>query len=265
MGMDTKAGRTRGATAAVTLLALVVASPLLAAAKGTGRTAAPSSSRLTMDADGPAEHLRANSLASFSPGLLESSKFSFTAPGQTAASARMQTVERAFRFTPSGKSDNRKALSFGVTSRVTASSADTSRAAAVPAEIAAATVPAAYNVDLAVGWRGFGVSGGYARTEALGGMLPTSLTPKREAVDVAVSYRGKSWKTSLQLAAENNGTPQILTPLLPERRYSVELGGAYLLTPKLSVNGGVRYKVAPNQIEPVRDDQSVYFGTALSF
>ena len=264
MGMEQPAGWTRRTAAAATLLAVVVATPLSAATKVTARTAAPASTKLTIDTDGTAEHLRTNGLASFSPGLLDSAKFSFTAPGQSAASARMQTVERAFRFTPSGKSDNRRALSFGVTSRVTAAAPDTSRAAAVPVEVAAST-PAAYNVDLAVGWQGFGVSGGYSRTEALGGVLPVSLTPKREAVDVAVSYRGKSWKTSLQFAADN-GVPQILTPLMtPDRRYSVELGGAYLLTPKLSVTGGVRYKITPNQVEPLRDDQSVYLGTAFSF
>lgn len=258
-------GRIRPITVAATLLTVVAVQPLHAVSRVQKHAPAPTI-KLTSDADGIGEHLRTTSLTSFAPPLIDTGKFSFTAPGQTAANARLQTVERAFRFTPSGKPDNRRALSFGVTSRVTASATDTSRAAAVPVEVASAT-PAAYNVDLAVGWRGFAVSGGYSRSEALGGTLPTSLTPKREGADVGVSYRGKNWKTSLQLATET-GSPVLLTPLptaLTERQYSVELGGAYLLTPKLSVNGGVRYKVSPGTDEALRNDQSIYLGTAFSF
>lgn len=255
-------GGTRLTAAAV--LTLVAVQPLHAASTSVKRAPA-AAARLTSDADGMAEHLRTTTLASFAPPLIDAGKFSFTAPGQTGANARVQTVERAFRFTPSGKPD-RRALSFGVTARVTAAAVDTSRAAAVPVEVASAT-PAAYNVDLAVGWRGFAVSGGYSRSETLGGALPTSLTPRREGADVGVSYRGRNWKTSLQLATET-GVPVLLTPLptaLTERQYSVELGGAYLLTPKLSVNGGVRYKVMPGTDESLRNDQSVYLGTAFSF
>lgn len=249
------------AAALAAVLLSAVAHP--AGAASLTKRAAASTLRWTADADGLAEHLRTSSLASFAPALIDSGKFSFTAPGQTAANARMQTVERAFRFTPSGKPGSRS-LSLGVTTRVTAAAVDPSRAAAVPVEIAAAR-PAAYNVDLAVGWRGFAVSGGYSRSETLGGTLPTGLTPRREGTDVAVSYRGRNWKTSLQLATET-GAAVLLTPLpsTSDRQYSVELGGAYLLTPKFSLNGGVRYKVTGAD-EPQRNDQSVYFGTAYSF
>ncbi len=225
-------------------------------------------STLAIDDGGNADRLRVGNLASFAPSLVDPGKFSFTAPGQGAANARMATVERAFRFTPSGKTDNRRAFSVGVTSRVVAAVADTSRAAA-PVETAA-VVPAAYNVDLAVGWRNFAVSGGYARSETLGGTLPASLTPRRDAVDVGVSYRGASWKTSLQIAAET-GAPVLLTPITPlsplppDRRYSVEFGGAYLLTPQLSLTGGVRYKTIDSTVDPAKRDQSVYFGTAFTF
>lgn len=241
------------------LLAAVIACPATAASRATPKKATPT---VTLDADGAIEHLRPGSLASFAPSLVNSGKFSFTAPGQSAASARMQTVERAFRFTPSGKSDSRRALSFGMTSRVVAPTVDTSKAAAVPAEVAS-LAPAAYNVDLAVGWRNFAVSGGYSRSDTLGGTLPTSLTPRRDAVDVGVSYRGASWKTSLQIASES-GTPILLSPTPLDRQYSVELGAAYLLTPSLSLNGGVRYKQT-GVTDPAFRDRGVYLGTALSF
>lgn len=261
----TMPGGTLRVISAALLLATAIAHPAAAVTRAAGRHSAPS---LTIDGDGEIEHLRAGTLTSFAPSLVDSGKFSFTAPGQTAATARLQTVERAFRFTPSGKTDSRRALSFGVTSRVVAVATDTSRAAA-PVEIAA-TTPAAYNVDLGVGWRSFAVSGGYSRSDGLGGTLPTSLTPRREALDVGVSYRGASWKTSLQIAAES-GAPVLLTPITPltpvplDRRYSVEFGGAYLLTPQLSVTGGVRYKTTVSPVDPLRRDQGVYLGTALSF
>lgn len=258
-------GRIRLAELAALLLVVVAAYPASAVTKLQPKHVTHT---LTIDADSTSDRLRAIGLASFAPSLVDAGKFSFTAPGQSAANARLATVERAFRFTPSGKTDSRRAFSVGVTSRMVAMTPDTSRAAA-PIETAAAT-PAAYNVDLAMGWRNFAVSGGYSRSETLGGTLPTSLTPRRDAVDVGVSYRGAGWKTSLQIAAES-GAPVLLTPLTPltqsplDRRYSVEFGGAYLLTPQLAVTGGVRYKETVSPVDPMRRDQGVYLGTAFSF
>ena len=235
----------------------------------------PAGARLSLDADGSAEHLRSNTLSSFAPDLIDSSKFSFTAPGQAPANARVASAERAFRFTPSGKVDSRRAFSVGVTSRVTAPVVDTSRAAAVPVEIAAATpAPAAYNVDLGVGWRNFAVTGGYARSDSAAA-LPQTLSlslaaPRQEAVDAGLSYRGASWKTSVAVAAEE-GPALLLNPLATlsptaiDRRYSLEVGGAYLLTPRLSVTGGVKYKETVSPTDPLRRDQAVYLGTAFTF
>lgn len=260
---------------AALLLAVVVACPAFAVTRTVVKHPAAGAT-LILDADGAAEHLRANTLSSFAPDLIDSSKFSFTAPGSTPANARTATVERAFRFTPSGKVDNRRAFSIGVTSRVAAAVVDTSRAAAVPVEVAAAApiAPAAYNVDLAAGWRGFAVSGGYARsdsTAALPQALSLSLAaPRREAVDAGVSYRGASWKTSIQVAAEE-GPALLLNPLAGasptsiDRRYSLDVGGAYLLSPRLSVTGGVNVKQTVGPSDPLRRDQGVYLGTAFTF
>lgn len=259
--------------AAVWLLA--VASPSSAATKVPVRKAAVPT--VSLDVDGIGDHLRANTLTSFAPGLIDSAKFSFTAPGTSPANARLATSERAFRFTPSGKIDSRRAFSIGVTSRVTAPILDTSRAAAVPFEVATATqtAPAAYSVDLAVGWHNFAVSGGYARSDAseslpLALSLSLSTPGRREAVDAGVSYRGASWKTSVQVAAEE-GPALLLNPLASsapaqiDRRYSLEVGGAYSLTPQLSVTGGVKYKATLSPTDPLRRDQAVYLGTAFTF
>jgi len=200
-------------------------------------------------------------LTPFQPPVSDPAKFSFTAPGNSASSARLQTVERAFRFTPSGQSENRKALSIGVSTRVVAAAADRSRAAA-PVETLAA-LPSSYNVDLAVAWKGFAVNTGFSRFEP--GPMALLSGGRRDAIDLGISYRGKNWKTSLQGTAEQ-GSLLVYAPL--ERRYSVEFGGAYVVAPRLSVKGGVRYKLAPETpslLDPDRADQSVYFGTNLAF
>lgn len=198
-------------------------------------------------------------LTPFQPPVSEASTFSFTASGN-AATARLQTVERAFRFTPSGQSDNRKALSIGLNARVVAPAADRSRAA--PPADALAAAPRAYNVDLSVGWKGFALNTGFGQVEP----APTALlSTRKEIIDVGVSYRGKNWKTSLQGTSETGGL-LARSPLEP--RYSVELGGAYSIGPRVSVRGGVRYKMAPTTpslLDSNRDDQSVYLGTNVAF
>ena len=236
-----------GLTGAVAIIAAALPSAALAA-KPTQR----GKSRVAVEAP---DRLRGTTLTPFAPQLLDNARFTFTAPGRTAANARLDTVERAFRFTPSGQT-GRKALSIGVTSKVVTASADTSRIAPE------AGTPTAYNVGLAVGWRGFAVAGGFTRVDTgLAGVGPN----RREGVDVSFGYRARNWKTAVQFAAET-GSPLLLTPL--ERRYSVDVGGAYALGPRLSLSGGVRYKlapVAPGLLDEDRADQSVYLGTAFSF
>lgn len=199
-------------------------------------------------------------LTPFQPPVAEAGSFSFTAPGAAGAASRLQSVERAFRFTPSGQAENRKALSLGVSTRVIAGAPDRSRAAPPPETIAA--LPTSYNVDLSLAWKGFAVNTGFTRVEP----GPMALfSQRREAVDLGVSYRGKNWKTSLQGTAEDV-SPLLFAPL--ERRYSVEFGGAYAVAPRLSVTGGLRYKLAPETpslLSPDRADQSVYLGTNFAF
>jgi hypothetical protein len=221
------------------------------AAKTDGRTAGkPAKQRFSLETP----------LTPFQPAISDSSKFSFTASGSNPAMSRLQTLERAFRFTPSGQSDNRKALSLGVSTRVTAAATDRSRAAA-PIE-SVASLPASYNLDLSVGWKGFAVNTGFGHVEPGPGAL---LAGPRDSVDLGLSYGGKNWRTSLQGTAEQ-GSLLALAPI--ERRYSVQLGGAYAIAPRVSVNGGVRYKLAPltpSLLDPNRDDQAVYLGTNVAF
>lgn len=263
--------------AAAALAVALYACPVLAlqpaaVAKHNKAHAAAKGPVKAVDVDGSVQHLRPATQGSFAPALLDTARFSFTAPGQTAATARMQAAEHAFRFTPSGSNDSRRALSLGVNSRVVAAAPDTSRAAA-PGQFAGPG-PTAYNVDASVGYRGFAVSGGYTHADNVftAGTVPTSLTPpSREALDLGLSYRGKSWKTSVQLGSETiaaaiNSATLVQTPA--ERRYSVEVGGAYAVAPGIAVTGGLRYKLTPTDgalTDPQRKDRAVYLGTAFAF
>lgn len=193
-----------------------------------------------------ADRLRAGSLGSFTPSLVDPTR---------SAAIRSQTVERSFRFTPSGKTTDRKALTLGLTSRVLAPTQRTTVAALD------GLTPTGYNLGVAVGYEGFSLSGGYSRQEngLLGG--------EREGVDLGLSYRGNRWKASLQATGE---LPSHLAgDILPlDKRYAVELGGAYALTSRLSLQGGMRYQLI-TPLDPRltndREDPSVYVGTSFRF
>jgi hypothetical protein len=51
--------------------------------------------------------------------------------------------------------------------------------------------------------------------------------------------------------------------------YAVDVGGSYALTGRLSVNGGVRYKVQHDRLSTLSDSRvdskAVYIGTAFKF
>lgn len=192
---------------------------------------------------------------------------SFT-PSANHRSGRSGVVEeRRFSFTPAGKKGaDRKAVSVGVTSRVarTVPSSETKVAAAA----AAATLPTEVAVDVAVGYDGFALSGGYSRSQA-GTLVP------REGAGVGVSYSAEGWKAALKAVTSAPGDTAPIG-LAPEgESYSFELGGAYALTPGLAVKGGVRYDlVRPeafgrdfvNRDSKIAEESgTIYLGTSVSF
>lgn len=230
--------------------ALVTAAPVLAAPAVPGKVQPK-----------PKFTIETPTLSPFQADVSDPTNFSFTVPGSGAASARAQTVERAFRFTPSGQTENRKALSLGVATRVPAPSPERNRtlAAAEPLVL----TPRAYNVDVSVGWKGFALNTGFSHSEDAA--RPGLVTGERDKLDIGLSYGGKNWRTSLQGTAEERSIVAF-SPL--ERRYSVALGGAYMVAPRLSVSGGVRYRLpteTPSLLDTDRADQSVYVGTNIAF
>jgi len=227
--------------AVAALCVAVMASPAMAAKPK------PAKQRLVVDTP----------LTPFQPQVGEFGRFAFTAPG---APAMPQSLGSGFRFTPSGQADNRRALSLGVAARVTTPVVDRSRAAA-PAD--RFVVPAGYNVNLSLGWKGFAVDTGYSHAE------PVQMSPLNgrmtDQLSLGLSYGGRNWRTSLQGTAEQS-QPLAFAPLT--RRYGLELGGAYRVAPRFSVTGGLRYRIAPEPpslVLPNRDDQAVYFGTNIAF
>jgi len=52
-------------------------------------------------------------------------------------------------------------------------------------------------------------------------------------------------------------------------QYLVDVGGAYNISRRIALTGGVRYRVDENRLNPVadqrRDSQAVYVGTAFKF
>jgi hypothetical protein len=234
-----------GAALIVALPSAVLAVPT--PAQTAKSLAAKPKKKLVEEAAGPAETLRAGTLGSFTPSMVDKSR--------SPALARTATNERSFRFTPSGKIGDRKALTLGLTSRTVVAPRDRAT------QTASVDVTQGYSVGASVGYYGFSLSGGFSRLE-------NSFGPSREGVDLGLSYRGGRWKASLQASGEQPGR-LALDSLAIDKRYAVELGGAYSLNSRLSLSGGMRYQLVtpldPSLRNDERADPSVFVGTAFSF
>ena len=186
------------------------------------------------------------------PINLDVSKFAFTAPGRVASS-KVQTVERSFSFTPSAGS---KGVSLGGSVRSVAPAAERT-ASADPA-----LAPSGYNFDLSVGYRGVQLSGGMSRVDGgLGGR-------SRQGVDVGLGYGARNWQAALQASAERDLTQIVPRAGSPDPRYSLEASGALALSPRVSVGGSLRYRLAPENptpLDPNKDDRAVMLGGAVAF
>jgi hypothetical protein len=168
----------------------------------------------------------------------------------------------SFRFTPSAASSDRsRAVRVAVRAR-SATPAQAIRTGEATASQITAITPLAYNLGVAVGWKGFALSGDVAKVQ--GGPLPGG----REAAEVGVSYAVKKFTGRLAVGADR--TDATLPRIVPqETNYSLDVGGSYSLGRNLSVTGGVRYKIQRERLETLaderRDSQAVYVGTAFRF
>ena len=164
-----------------------------------------------------------------------------------------------FKFTPAAAKGRPSQVRVAIRAR-----ADTgARVADATALAVNALTPASYNLGVAVGWRRFAISGDVAKVKdansALGG---------RESAALGVSYSLKRFTARVAAGAER-GDGRALTPLRKADNYSLDVGGAYSLTSRIAVTGGVRYRVEHERLAALKDDrrdsQAVYVGTAFKF
>jgi hypothetical protein len=218
--------------------------------------AVPGKSRLqpevTTEAESAGFRTKSQALV-LQPINLDVSRFAFTAPGRVASS-RVQAVERGFSFTPSGSS---KGVSVGASVRSVAPSSAAERTAA-----ADGITPAGYNFDLSVGYRGLSLSGGVSRVDSgIGGRT-------REGVDVGLGYGKRNWQAAIEASAQRDSNWLVPRAGTPDPRYAVEARGALALSPKVSVGGSFRYRLAPENptpLDPNKDDSAVMLGGAVAF
>ncbi|WCT73169.1 porin [Sphingomonas naphthae] len=211
------------------------------------------------DARVPASRLRSVSSVTLT-GFGTSSPMAAN-PRRAALLSRAQLddgVEGTFRFTPSGNSSSRRAVTVAVRARGQ-SRDEAARTAMAAIQIA----PSAYNLGVAVGWKRFALSGDIARLQ--GSVLPEN----RESAEIGLSYSGNRWNTRVELGADRaiGDRPRMLGE---DEVYSVGLGGSYSLTRNLELTGGVRYRLQRDrldtpQLDTLRDSQAVYVGTAFKF
>jgi len=202
-------------------------------------------------------HVAANapSFGSFTPAAAD--------PRIAAAFARSglgtgNFAEGAFRFTPSGKTASKRAVTVAVRARTL----NRTEAAHSLALASSGLAPSALNLGASIGWKRFALSGDVAKVE--GGLLPNG----RESADIGLSFTGAHWATKLDVTGErSSGEHPAMVGL--DQSWSVGLGGSLSLTHNIELTGGVRYKTLREQLVPVLDDkrdgQAVYFGTTFRF
>jgi hypothetical protein len=126
-----------------------------------------------------------------------------------------------------------------------------------------ALAPVSYNLGVAVGWRRFAISGDVSKIRAAG-----SPVDSRESAVVGVSYSLPRFTGRVAVSADRSeatAAPALRDP----DNYALDVGGSYALTRRLSVTGGVRYKVERDRATALTDNrvdsQAVYIGTAFKF
>ena len=168
-----------------------------------------------------------------------------------------------FKFTPSAARSRPSQVRVAIRARSDASGraqlADA--AAATSASPVSALTPASYNLGVAVGWRRFAVAADVAQSK-----VANPAVGSRESAALGVSYSVKRF-TGRVAAGVERGDKHAITDSSQADKYSVDLGAAYSITPKIALTGGVRYRIdqVPALKDDRRDSQAVYVGTAFKF
>lgn len=166
-----------------------------------------------------------------------------------------------FKFTPAATKGRPSQVRVAIRAR--ASSPAQVAAASSSASPVSALAPVSYNLGVSVGWRRFAVSGDVRKVESAG-----SPVDSREGATVGVSYSLPRFTGRVAVSADRSqgrSAPALRDP----DNYAVDVGGSYDVTKRISVTGGVRYKVERDRLTPTHDNrvdsQAVYIGTAFKF
>jgi hypothetical protein len=236
------AGRSKLAQGVAALSAAgLVLTPALAAPQGKKRP--------------PAVAVSFDPVATFTPANAD--------PRLAAAFAGRGSALGDLKFTPAPAKGRPSQVRVAIRARVDTGRARTGDVALASAALSPLT-PASYNLGVAVGWRRFAVAGDVGKSKAadpaLGG---------RESAAMGVSYSVSKRVTGRVAVGADRGDGRALTPLRRADNYSLDVGGAYKLTNKIALTGGVRYRVDHERMAAVkdarRDSQAVYVGTAFKF
>ena len=235
--------RTVTKLAAASAAAVLVLSPAIAASQ-TKRKA-------------PAVAVSFDPVSSFTPANAD--------PRLAAAFAGRSASATNFKFTPAPATGRRSQVRVAIRAQSAAPGrVRLADAAAVAATPTTTLTPATYNLGVGVGWRRFAVAGDVVKASeanpALGG---------RDSAALGVSYSVNPRLTGRVAVGAERGDGRALTPLRRTDNYSLDVGGAYSLTSKIALTGGVRYRVDHERMSAVRDarrdSQAVYVGTAFKF
>jgi hypothetical protein len=165
-----------------------------------------------------------------------------------------------FKFTPAAAKGRPSQVRVAIRARA---STPQQAAASSSASSVSALAPVSYNLGVAVGWRRFAVSGDVAKVDPAG-----SPVEGRESTSLGVSYSLPRFTGRVAVSADRS--QGAAAPALRDMdKYAVDVGGSYSLTRRLSVTGGVRYRVEHDRLSTLADDrvdsQAVYVGTAFRF
>lgn len=204
------------------------------------------------------------------PAVAVSFENSFTPaqadPRLAAAFSRKPALASDFRFTPAASNRRPSQLRVAVRARAATPGQAAGQARDAAAQSAATGVtlmPATYNLGVAVGWRRFAVSGDVAKSRPANPALAA-----REGAVVGVSYNLNRF-TGRVAASADRPTEAAAPALRDDSSYAVDVGGAYNISSRVAVTGGVRYRIDRDKLAPPtdqrRDSQAVYIGTAFKF
>lgn len=187
-------------------------------------------------------------------------------PRLAAALASRPSFAGDFRFTPAASKRRPSQVRVAIRAQAANPRQAALRArelAVQPAQTGVDLTPASYNLGVAVGWKRFAVAGDVAKAKsdnlALGG---------REGAVVGVSYNLKKF-TGRVAASADRSTGRNVPAIGDSSAYALDVGGAYNISNRVAVTGGVRYKIERDKLATLndqrRDSQAVYIGTAFKF